>query len=62
MWPAKPRFNLKRRLVAIKRRRKVEAFLIHSQQIYEQPNRLPGAGQRLDNRKSGDTFNFGELS
>lgn len=62
MWPAKPRFNLKRRLVAIKRRRKVEAFLINSQQIYEQPNRLPGAEQRLDNRKSGDKFNFGELS
>lgn len=27
MWPTKPRFYLKKRLVAVKRRRKVETFL-----------------------------------
>jgi hypothetical protein len=61
MWPAKPRFNLKRRLVAIKRRRKVEAFLIHSQQIYQQPDRSLGAERRFEDRSSGDKFNCGEL-
>lgn len=61
MWPAKPRFNLKKRLVAIKRRRKVETFLSASLLNCQQEKRLQWPEQKSDESSSGNKFNCGEF-
>lgn len=61
MWPTKPRFKLRKRLVAVKRRRKVEVFLHES----VTDNRIESVKICRENKKEEFSFrgnrNCGEL-